>query len=156
MVVRKYTGTDCVQLAQLFYDTVHAVCRKDYTEEQLDAWATGKVDLNAWSKSFSEHYTLVAEINGITVGFGDIDESGYLDRLYVHKDYQRQGVASAICDLLEQAVGTKAITTHASVTAKPFFEKRGYKTVKEQSVTRNGVQLTNYIMKKIKASSCER
>lgn len=40
------------------------------------------------------------------------------------------------------------ITTHASITARPFFEKRGYVTVKEQQVIRHNVALTNYIMEK--------
>ena len=34
----------------------------------------------------------------------------------------------------------------ASITAKPFFERRGYKAVKEQQVERKGVLLTNYVM----------
>ncbi len=38
------------------------------------------------------------------------------------------------------------IITHASVTAKPFFEKRGYRVVKEQFVERKSVFLKNYIM----------
>ncbi|MGP2526762.1 GNAT family N-acetyltransferase [Acidaminococcus sp. LBK-2] len=29
-------------------------------------------------------------------GFGDLAPSGYLDRLFVHKDYQRRGFATAI------------------------------------------------------------
>lgn len=37
-----------------------------------------------------EHYTIVAVKNKIIVGFGDIDRTGYLDRMYVHKDFQRQ------------------------------------------------------------------
>ena len=41
-------------------------------------------------------------MDGQIVCFGDMDETGYLDRLYVHKDYQCRGVASAICDALEQ------------------------------------------------------
>lgn len=40
------------------------------------------------------------------------------------------------------------IVTHASVTAKPFFEKRGYVVVKKQQVERRGVRLFNFIMKK--------
>ena len=48
----------------------------------------------------------------------------YLDRLYVHKDYQRRGIASAICDALEASMPGKPITTHASITAKPFFLQR--------------------------------
>ena len=39
-------------MAELFYDTVHTLNAKDYTQEQLDAWATGEVELEAWNKSF--------------------------------------------------------------------------------------------------------
>lgn len=77
-----------------------------------------------------------------------MDESGYLDRLYVHKDYQRQGIATAICDALEGASSAEKFVTHASITAKPFFEQRGYMALKEQQVERRGVLLTNYVMEK--------
>lgn len=147
MIIRKYRETDCKELADLFFNTVHCVNGKDYTEEQLNAWATGKINTDEQNKSFLEHYTLIAEENGIIIGFGDIDCTGYLDRLYVHKDYQRKGVASALCDHLEKYVSGR-IFTHASVTAKPFFEKRGYKIIKEQEVKRQGVTLKNYVMEK--------
>ena len=83
MLLRKYTKTDCAELAELFYDTVHTVNAKDYTQEQLDAWATNRVNLEAWNESFQAHHTVVAEMDGRIVGFGDMDETGYLDRLYV-------------------------------------------------------------------------
>lgn len=148
MMLRIYNSSDCEFLAELFYQTVHNVNAKDYTKEQLDVWATGKVNLHEWDKSFSEHFTIVAIENEIIVGFGDIDKTGYLDRLYVHKDYQRQGIATAICNKLEQSVNGEKIITHASITAKPFFEQRGYRTVKEQQIIRNGISLTNYLMEK--------
>ncbi len=148
MTLRDYTKTDCAELAELFYDTVHTVNAKDYTQEQLDAWATGKVNLEAWNESFQAHHTVVAEMDGKIVGFGDMDETGYLDRLYVHKDYQRRGVAAAICDALEQRTKAAEFTTHASITARPFFEKRGYTVAREQQVERRGVWLTNFVMKK--------
>ena len=124
----------------------HKQNAKDYTTEQLNVWATGNVDLSTWNKVFLEHYTLVAVSDDIIVGFGDIDDTGYLDRLFVHKDYQRQGIATALCDMLE--VGFNRITTHASITAKPFFSHRGYRVIKEQQVVRNGISLTNYVMEK--------
>ena len=148
MTLRDYTKTDCAELAELFYDTVHTVNAKDYTQEQLDAWATGKVNLEAWNESFQAHRTVVAEMDGKIVGFGDMDVTGYLDRLYVHKDYQRRGVAAAICDALEQRTKAAEFTTHASITARPFFEKRGYTVAREQQVERRGVWLTNFVMKK--------
>lgn len=102
MEIRKYQPSDCKTLTELFYHTVHTVNAKDYTEEQLNVWATKQMDLEKWN-------------------------------------------ATAICDQLEQAVGG-SITTHASITAKPFFEKRGYQVAKEQQVERQGIFLTNYVM----------
>ena len=150
MTLRDYCKTDCTELARLFYDTVHTVNAKDYSREQLDAWATGEVNLEAWNKSLQAHNTVVAEMDGQIVGFGDMDETGYLDRLYVHRDHQRRGVATAICDALEQNTKAAEFTTHASITARPFFEKRGYTVVKVQQVERRGILLTNFVMKKVR------
>lgn len=148
MVIREYQPTDCKELAELFYNTVHTINAKDYTKEQMDVWATGQVNLERWNQSFLEHYSIVAVENKTIVGFGDIDENGYLDRLYVHKDYQRKGIATAICNQLEAAV-QEDIITYASITARSFFEKRGYKVIKEQQIKRQGVTLVNYVMKKV-------
>lgn len=147
MLVREYKPADCKELSELFYNTVHAVNAKDYTKEQLDVWATGAIDLEKWNQSFTEHNTVVAVDGEIIIGFGDIDKTGYLDRLYIHKDYQGKGVATAICDKLEQASQGKVIT-HASITARPFFEKRGYRVIKKQHVERQGIMLTNFVMEK--------
>ncbi len=145
MIIREYHSSDCKKLTELFYNTVHTVNAKDYTKEQLDVWATGQVDLKTWNQSLQEHFSIVAVDDNIIVGFGDIDKTGYLDRLFVHSRYQRKGIATAICDQLESAV-QENIVTHASITARPFFEKRGYKVVKEQQVERQGIFLTNFVM----------
>ncbi len=150
MEIRKYTSRDLPEILSLFCNTVRTVNSRDYTPEQIDAWV-GNIDVRRWDSSLSEHYSLVAVIGGQIAGFGDMDDSGYLDRLYVHADHQRKGIATAICDRLEQyAVSTNAekIVTHASITAKPFFEKRGYTVAKEQQVERAGILLTNYVMEK--------
>ncbi len=147
MKIRKYQSSDCKALADLFYYTVHTVNAKDYTKEQLQVWATGQVDLENWDQSLQEHFSVVAVENEKILGFGDIDRTGYLDRLYVHGDYQGKGIATAICNQLEQAVQGNIIT-HASITAKPFFEQRGYEVIKEQQVERQGIFLTNFVMEK--------
>lgn len=148
MTVRPYESGDCQALYTLFRDTVHAVSARDYTPEQCAVWAPESFDVAAWDASFLRHYALVAEIEGVVAGFGDIDASGYLDRLYVHKDYQRQGVAAALCDRLEVYPQASRLVTHASITARPFFVARGYRVVREQQVERGGVLLTNYVMEK--------
>ncbi|MCI8422008.1 MAG: GNAT family N-acetyltransferase [Lawsonibacter sp.] len=147
MLIRAYQPSDCKELEALFYHTVHTINARDYSQEQLDVWATGHIDSETWNQSFQQHFSLVAIEDNMIVGFGDIDETGYLDRLFVHADYQRRGVAASLCNQLEQAVqGT--IVTHASITARPFFEKRGYQVIQEQQVERQGISLTNYVMRK--------
>ena len=102
MEIRQYKPSDCKEMADLFYNTVHTINAKDYTKEQIDAWATGQVDLEKWDQSFQEHYTVDAALDCTIVGFGDIDKTGYLDRLYIHANDQGKGIATMICDQLEQ------------------------------------------------------
>ncbi len=91
MHIRPYRSSDCPALAELFYQTVHAVNARDYSPEQLDAWADGRVELAAWDASFRAHDTRVAVEGGVIVGFADLGPDGYLDRLYVHRDWQGRG-----------------------------------------------------------------
>lgn len=149
MLIRKYKSADVSEMARLFYETVHAINIRDYTQEQLNQWASGYIDLEKWSASFQEHLTYVAIENNIIVGFGDIDKSGYLDRLFVHKDFQGRGIATAICGKLEKSTNAARVIVHASITAKPFFEKRGYRIIRKQTVEIKGVFLTNYLMEKL-------
>ena len=148
MMLRPYRKEDCEQTARLFYETVHAVNAKDYAPRQLAAWAPAVPQPEAWHASFCGHYALVAEEDGAVIGFGDIDATGYLDRLYVHRDWQGRGVATALCDALEGRVAAERFVTHASLTARPFFARRGYRVVREQQVERHGVLLTNFVMEK--------
>lgn len=145
--LRNYLNSDCESVAKLFYETVHTVNSAHYTNEQLSAWAVSADSLKSRRYDLLNQRTLVAEICGEIVGFGSIDKSGELDLLFVHCDYQRQGIAAALCGELEK--GFSVIKTYASVTAKPFFESRGYVTVKAQEVERGGIKLKNYLMQKV-------
>ena len=126
LLIRHYVSSDCNYLASLFYETVHTVNAKDYSKEQLAAWAPSIPNLTLWNKSFLEHKTLVAIKHDMVVGCGDI--------------------ASLLCDKLEE--NYQKVTTHASITAKPFFQSRGYVLVKEQQVVRDNISLTNFLMEK--------
>ncbi len=139
------------EVLSLFRQTVHSVNSKHYTPEQLNAWAPEQLDENKWQQTLGSNYTLVAKQDNKIVGFADIDATGYFDHLFVHRDYQGQGVAKLLADAIEnyaQAERLKIISVAASITAKPFFERRDYKVLKQQSVERLGQVLTNYLMEK--------
>ena len=148
MIIRAYKPSDCAALAKLFYDTVHTVNAADYSKEQLSAWATGEVDLQQWNEDFLSCYTAVAEEDGTIIGFGSITGGGYLDMMFVHKDFQGRGIASSICDVIEKYPSVDKIYAHVSITARPFFESRGYRAVKENRVEKGGTYLINYLMEK--------
>ena len=151
ITIRKYKPGDCAAMVKLFYDTVHTINARDYTKEQLNVWAKENVDLEAWNRSFLNNNTLIAEINGEIVGFADMDNSGYLDRLYVHKDFHRRGIAAALLNELERCAketGILSFETYASITARSFFEKQGYTVEAENRIIRDGITLVNYKMVK--------
>ena len=138
---------------QLFYDTIHSINATEYNESQLDAQAPKKGDssLAYWDNKLLHGCAVVAEKDGTIIGFGSIKLPSYFDMLYVHKEYQRVGVATLITNKVEKSFLNNRITiitTDASITAKPFFEKRGYVVLKEQSVEIRGQHLTNYKMQK--------
>lgn len=149
--LRSYAENDAPHIVALFRDTVHTINAKDYNRQQLDAWAPETIDIEKWHKILSVNHTIVAEQEGIICGFGDIDSTGYFDHLFVHKDYQRLGIARQIATAIEDyanRVAFKHITVAASITAKPFFEGRGYIVVREQEVALNGQKFINFFMEK--------
>ncbi|MEG2338126.1 MAG: GNAT family N-acetyltransferase [Clostridium sp.] len=154
MIIRSYNEADLDKVINLFYNTVHSINIRDYSQEQVNAWAPETIDKIKWGESLLSNYSLVVEVNSQVVGFGDLEDKGYLDRLYVHKDYQGIGVGTMICNYLEEEArsqGHKSIEAHGSITAKPFFTSRGYNIIKEQQVEVKGVYMTNFIMvKKLK------
>ena len=147
MKIRRYTDSDFKTVSFLFYDTIHTVNVNDYTPKQLSAWAPNPNCLTRRRNDLLNQNTLVAEIEDTIVGFGSINQSGCFDLLFVHKEYQRRGIATALCNELEH--GFSVIQTFASLTAKPFFEQRGYHVIKAQEAERSGIKLKNYEMRKI-------
>ena len=151
MKLRSYRPEDCDALMALFHDTVHAVNAKDYSPAQLAAWAPPRLDRERWLTMLGGHYTLVAEMDGAIVGFGDLEGADYFDHLFVHKDHQGRGIAAALAQGIEEEArrrGAGCITVAASITAKPFFEHRGYRVCRRQTVEVRGQKMTNFAMEK--------
>lgn len=151
MKIRLFHPQDAEQIAQLFYETVREVNIRDYSSNQVKAWAPDNMHFRNWAKVCLERFTYVADENGLIVGFGELETDGHIDCFYCHKNYQRCGVGSQIY----RAIETKAIAlklnrllTEASITAKPFFQRMGFSVVREQQVARRGEIFTNYVMEK--------
>ena len=151
MKIRLYKPSDLDDVLKIYYDNVHEVCSQDYTKEQLDAWAPLHPDILRWERALNKNHTLVVEDQGCVVGFGDVGETGYIDRLYVKREYLRKGIGSQLVGRLEKYAKTKGdvfINTAASITSKPFFEALGYQLIQEQVIERRGIRIRCYLMEK--------
>jgi Predicted enzyme of the cupin superfamily len=140
-------------MKSLYRDTIMTVCAADYSPAQIQAWAGTSEQTDSLAKRIDLQYFIVAENDaGKIVGFTSFQEPDYLDLLYVHKDFQRQGIGNALLSkMLEKAIetGTTRITSDVSITARPFFEENGFQTLREQTVRLGDVELTNYKMEKV-------
>jgi len=58
MKIEKYKSQYVEELAQLFTNTIHKVNRKDYTKEQIESWATTKIDYKKWKNRFEKNKTI--------------------------------------------------------------------------------------------------
>ena len=147
--VRAYHPEDAPALLAVFRDSVRRSAHQDYTPEQLAAWAPDQMDERAWAERRASRPTWVAEVEGVPVGFSDLEADGHLDMLYVAADYQGRGVASALLDAVLSAArtqGLECVFTEASLTAKSFFERRGFRVLQAQQVRRLGQSLVNFRM----------
>ena len=152
MIFRKFEPRDMEQIISLFKGTVLKVNIRDYSPRQVKVWADRGNSLIERIDIFKEMYTIVAEDKGIITGYGNVTDKGYIDHLYVHKDYQNMGIATEICNLLEtyaKSKGVKCFSVHASITAKGFFTRIGYRSVRKQQVPLDGIFLTNFVMEKL-------
>jgi putative acetyltransferase len=149
--IRGYQIRDTEAIMQLFYDTVHQVNSRDYSQAQVDAWAPKQADIEAWKQSLSSKLTDVAEVEGAIVGFAELETTGHIDRFYCHKNCQRKGVGTQLLKQLESkaiSLGIKMLFVEASITAQPFFASQGFVVVRQQEVERRGQKFINFVMEK--------
>lgn len=150
-LVRIATPADAGQIAQLFFDTVHHVNSRDYAPHQVDAWAPTVRPAADWADRQATHRTWVAVAGEAILGFGELEASGHIDCFYCHKDHQGVGVGTALlAAIVAEAVrlGVPKLFAEVSITARPFFERRGFCVVRELQTEIRGVALVNCLMER--------
>jgi putative acetyltransferase len=151
MLIRRYVPADLDAMIDLFRESVRRIAIRDYTADQVRAWAPDVMDRESWVARRGSHPTWVAEIDGRIAGFTDLEADGHVDMMFVHPDHQGRGVAKALLRQVEEAAaaqGLGRLYTEASITAKPFFEKHGFRVIAPQTVSVRGQDFINYRMEK--------
>lgn len=151
LIIRKGSLEDLTELQELFVDTIKSVCKADYNNEQINIWVSSIRDTNRWNEIISNQLVIVAELENRIVGFATLKAGNYIDLFYVHKAYQRLGIARKLYNSVQNKateLNQREITSDVSITAKPFFEILGFEVIKKQTVVRKQVNFTNFKMRK--------
>jgi putative acetyltransferase len=149
--IRRFQAGEETALFEIFYSAVHLIARRDYTAEQIDAWAPRDLDPLRWEKRIRAINPFVAEINGDRVGYADIQPSGYIDHFFVSGRHPRRGIGSVLMNrLLQEAesLGAPILTSDVSRTAQPFFAKFGFVVVEQRYPECAGVVVPNALMRR--------
>ncbi|HXQ40562.1 MAG TPA: GNAT family N-acetyltransferase [Candidatus Udaeobacter sp.] len=155
--IRPYRPDDLDAVIGIFLGAIREIAAKDYDPAQVEAWA--QADRDAWAEARLSRPTWVAVIGRKPVGFTDLEPGGHLDMMFVHPAHQGAGIATALLEGVEAAArgqGLSRIFTEASITARPFFERRGFRLVAAQVVRVRGQVLANYRMEKLLIRDRER
>jgi len=150
IVLRRYVTEDLDGVIEVFQRAIREVASRDYDAAQVAAWS--EVDRDKWRPWRLTRPTWAAVLDEKIIGFSDLEADGHLDMMFVHPEHQGVGVASLLLATVEDAArqqGLARIFTEASVTARPFFETRGFELDAEQRVTKRGETFINYRMFKL-------
>ncbi|NNL79022.1 MAG: GNAT family N-acetyltransferase [Flavobacteriaceae bacterium] len=149
--IRHATPDDLLMVTKLFRETIQHVSSNHYSPVQVAFWKSSTDDLPKWRKRIEDLYFIVAEKGSMIVGFAYLKDGNYFDGLFVHHEHQGDGIATLLADTIEEKVidnGHKTVHSDVSITAKPFFEKRGYTVDEFQMKPFKGVTFESYIVSK--------
>ncbi len=150
--IRNAKKKDLPQITMLFRETIIAVNSNDYDALQVAKWSSGYKNSVKWESRIKNRYFLVAVNSDKLLGFAAATKKAKLDLLYVHKDFQSQGIGSSLLEKLEKKVleeGIKRMEARVSTTALRFFKNKGYSIIAPENRDLGGVELLRYRMYKI-------
>lgn len=150
LAIRLYHSTDLDAVIEVFLQSIRQVASTDYDQSQIDAWA--QADRTIWQNRRLSRPTWVAVLDKSVVGFTDLEPDGHIDMMFVHPAYQRLGIASLLLERVESTAASQQLFklfTEASLTARSFFERRGFRVLAQQQVSTRGQLLTNFRMEKM-------
>jgi putative acetyltransferase len=151
MLIRAFRVGDEPDLHQAFLSAIHGIASKDYSREQVKAWAPESVDPGLWADRMRGIAPFVMEHDGKPIAYADIQPSGYMDHFFVSAPFARQGVGSKLMRRLHDEAAAKGIhvlTSNVSRTAQPFFKHWGFSIVEERQPVVRGVVIPNALMRK--------
>lgn len=151
MLIRNFIPGEEIELRHVFMSSVHNLACDFYTSEQLNAWAPVSYDKERWSAMIATLRPFVAVIEGIVVGYADLQDSGYIDHFFVSGDFSSRGIGGALMQHINEDAarrGLSELSAHVSRSAEAFFIKHGFLVDERRTVFYGDIPMENARMSK--------
>ena len=149
IAIRPYSAQQLDAVIDVFERSVRQIASRDYTPPR-SPHGHRLADRAAWAARLSGDGVLVAELDGEIAGFASIDRQGHIDLFFVHPGSGARVARSlyehVACWAMER--GIAHLSADVSITARPFFERAGFRVQKSQEVERHGELLRNFFMER--------
>lgn len=155
--IRRARHEDAEGIIHAHVTSIRHLCAKDYTPEQIEAWAGRKFRADLWCQTIDRDFVWVIEGEGKILGFGHLalmdSETGEVMGLYFIPPAVGQGLGKKMFNEMLAVChenNLKKIALHATVTAKSFYESLGFfQSGGDDSVEMRGVAIPCFPMELI-------
>lgn len=153
MRIRRYEAKDAAPLSALYARSVEEIGRRDYSAQQVEAWASLRPSAERMHALGTDGRTRLVAVDDADqpVAFADLEEDGHIHFLYCSPETAGRGVASAVYEELERiarARGMGRLYSEASEAARRFFLKKGFVVTSRRQLEISGVPIHNYAVEK--------
>ncbi|HYD27448.1 GNAT family N-acetyltransferase [Brevundimonas sp.] len=149
--IRPYQPSDAADLSALYEASVRALGARDYSANQIDAWASLTPSSESLEARMNDGRMRLVAVMDEVAGFVDIEADGHIDLLYVAPAKAGQGVSRLLLETAEALaplLGAGRLYAEASETARPVFERLGYSVVGRRDFDIAGTSIHNWAVEK--------
>jgi putative acetyltransferase len=155
VTIRRAIHTDSDDIIVAHVRSIRGLCSKDYTQEQIEAWAGRNFKASLWDQAIDRDFVWVVEVDAKVLGFGHLalmdEKTGEVMGLYFTPELKGQGAGKKLLGIMKleaQIHGIKELNLFATLTAKSFYQSQGFSQVSgDLSIEMRGIQIPCFPMK---------
>jgi putative acetyltransferase len=152
--IRRAIHDDAQAIIDSHVRSIREICSKDYSPEQIEAWAGKNFKSNLWHQSIDRDLVWSVVVGSKVSGFGHLavmsEGVGEVMGLYFAPEARGLGAGKKLFQIIKEEAkqnGVKELHLHATITAKSFYEQCGFIQIEESSIGMRGVQIQCTLMK---------
>lgn len=135
MKIKKLGENEMASASKLLWESFYETEKNNFSMRGLEKFRDLTSEISLKMNTFDDYIALFGAFEGDELlGVGAVREKKHIFLLYVKKGYYRKGIGSFLLSYLESECVTDEITVNASDCGVAFYEKHGFKKVKNRTI----------------------